>query len=134
MFVLVSYFVKNNVLVLKLLWNNLMAVLGQQLWLFLPKDVDHLRILETCSVSATRNMGILLLIVLKNSALIARRRVTLSKNVVFDPRIVQPKHFRLRFLFLMPRLLPHLSLLLMHPLFLPLMHPITALQQWCNRF
>jgi accessory gene regulator protein AgrB len=133
MFVLVSYFVK-NVLVLKLFWNNLMAVLGQQLWLFLPKDVDHLCILETCSVSAARNMGILLLIVLKNSALIARRRVTLSKNVVFDPRIVRPKHFRLRFLFRMPQLLPHLSLLPMRPLFLPFLHPITALQQWCNRF
>jgi hypothetical protein len=77
---------------------------------------------------------IALLIVLKNSALIARRRVTLSKNVVFDPRIARPKHFRLRFLFLKSRLLPHLSLLPMRPLFLPLLHPITALQQWCNRF
>jgi hypothetical protein len=114
--------VKKNVLVLKLFWSNLMAVLGLPLLPFLSKAVDHLCILETCSVSAARNLDILLLIVLKNSALIARRRVTLSKNVVFVPRIVQPEHDRLRFL---PRLLPLLLLLL---------HQIIALPQWCNRF
>ncbi|KAJ9676412.1 hypothetical protein PVL29_025100 [Vitis rotundifolia] len=34
-------------------------------------------------------------LVLRSFVFIARRRATLSKNVVFTPRIVRPKHFRL---------------------------------------
>ena len=52
-------------------------------------------------VSIARNMGILLPLVLRSFVLIARRRVTLSKNVVFAPKIVRPKHFRLRLLSLL---------------------------------
>ena len=52
-------------------------------------------------VSIARNMGILLPLVLRSFVLIARRRVTLSKNVVFAPRIVRPKHFKLRLLSLL---------------------------------
>ncbi|KAJ0080095.1 hypothetical protein Patl1_22409 [Pistacia atlantica] len=39
-FVLVSYFAKNKVLVLKLFWSNLMAVPRLQLWLMLPMDAQ----------------------------------------------------------------------------------------------
>ncbi|XP_057978392.1 uncharacterized protein LOC131164883 [Malania oleifera] len=97
MFVLVSYFVKNNDLVLKLLWHNLMVIPGLSLWLMLLNVEGRLRILALCCVFAAMKLDISLLIVLRNSALIARKRVTLSKNVVFACRIVRPRHCRLLF-------------------------------------
>ena len=102
-FFLECYFAKNNVLVLKLFWSNLMEVLRQQLWLILPKDVDHLRLLNIYNVFVAKIMGILLPIVLKNIVLIARKNVILSKNVVSTPIIIMPKHFIL--LLLQQRLL-----------------------------
>jgi len=86
MFVLVSYFAKNNVLVLKLFWSNLMAVLGLQLWPSLPKDVDHLCILEPCSVSAARHLGILLLIVLKNFCSYCKKKGHIIKECRIRPQ------------------------------------------------
>ncbi|KAJ0976463.1 hypothetical protein J5N97_018428 [Dioscorea zingiberensis] len=86
-----------------------MAAPGRPLWLMLLKDVGHLCLLKACSVSAARNMGILLPIVLRNSALIAKRRVTLSKIVVFPldslgPRISDFGCFPSRHNFCNPRL------------------------------
>ena len=116
-YVLVRCFAKNKVLVLKLFWSILMGVLGQQLWLMLPTAKDPLWTLKICSVSATRSMGTLMLIVLRNFVPIARGRETLSKNTIFTLRIVKLEHSRLLLSFLQPQGLMYMPLL--HMLSLP---------------
>ena len=97
-----------------------MEVLGQQLWLMLLTAKDPLCTLKICGVSTSRSMGTLLLIVLKIFVPIARRKGTLSKNVVFALRIVRLEHSRLLLSFLQPQGLMYMPLL--QVFFVPL-HP-----------
>jgi len=99
-----------------------MVVLGQQQWRMLLTDKDHLCHLKTCNVSAVRDMGILLPIVLRNSALIVRKRVTLLKNVISILRIVRLKHFKPLLIYLQQKIM-------LHMLLLQVLSPLLHLQQ-----
>ena len=92
----------------------------------LLKDKDHLCPLKTCSVSAARSVGILLSIFLRNFILIARKKVTLSKNFVSTPIIARPEHFKLLLLSLQLQFLSHMP-------FLQVLHlPCAPARNYCT--